>query len=46
MAVAKAVEKYEGQEFERLVREEYDVVSEDRSSYDTGEVVEGDFELV
>ncbi|KAI9786249.1 MAG: hypothetical protein M1839_007660 [Geoglossum umbratile] len=46
MAVVKAVEKYEGQEFERLVREEYDVVSEENSGHDAGVTVEGDFELV
>ncbi|KAH0543707.1 hypothetical protein FGG08_002023 [Glutinoglossum americanum] len=46
MALAKAVERYEGREFERLVREEYEVVSEDGSGSETGKVVEEDFELV
>ncbi|KAH0551236.1 hypothetical protein GP486_007459 [Trichoglossum hirsutum] len=43
MALAKAVERYEGQEFERLVRDEYEVVGEESTGHDT---TEEDFELV
>ncbi|KAI9861954.1 MAG: hypothetical protein M1813_005024 [Trichoglossum hirsutum] len=46
MALAKAVERYEGQEFERLVREEYDIVSEESTGHDTRSMMEEDFELV
>jgi hypothetical protein len=46
MALAKAVEQYEGREFERLVREEYEVVSEEGTGSETERVVEEGFELV